>query len=617
LRPALHLLDSIPEPQAEALRSALALGPAADDRLALCAGTLSLLAAAAPVLVAIDEAQWVDAPSARALLFAFRRLDGLAVAALVNTRSGCATPFRDGTRAPVETSEAVPRPLEAAAAAQAAGNLGRAARLLDDALTSTEDPLLRADVQHQRALISMWRAAPAHASRQLLAEAARVERLDPARAARMTADAAWASFLAGELDAGLAAAEQASALAARGGGIVEVLCSGLLGVAHLLRGRSSEAFPLLRRFAPLFDDVQFLERTAGAVWPAALALVWLEQYDQARDAFGLLVDHARTQGSPALLPRALVGLSELEFRTGDWLSARAAAAEAAQLADETGQPLAHAFALLALARVAAPQGREADCTGHVFEAVRLTPSGTGAVLAYAGAQLGALELAVGRSEATIGHLEQVSERAAHHGLRDPGVLQSAPDLIEAYVRCGRVAEAEAALAELERQAHATERPWALATAARCRGLLAPAARFEAAFLEARELHESSEMPFDAARTELCYGSRLRRARRRSDARAPLRTALATFERLGAEPWAARARSELLATGETMRSGDAARTDELTPRELAIAELVAGGATNREAAAALYLSPKTIETHLSRVYRKLGVRSRTELARRLA
>ena len=117
--------------------------------------------------------------------------------------------------------------------------------------------------------------------------------------------------------------------------------------------------------------------------------------------------------------------------------------------------------------------------------------------------------------------------------------------------------------------------------------------------------------------ELAYGERLRRARRRTDARIQLRSALTAFERLGALPWAERAAVELRATGETVRSSDAARTDELTAQELEIARLVAGGATNREAATALFLSPKTIEAHLSRIYRKLRIRSRTELARRLA
>jgi hypothetical protein len=140
------------------------------------------------------------------------------------------------------------------------------------------------------------------------------------------------------------------------------------------------------------------------------------------------------------------------------------------------------------------------------------------VLAYAGTRLGALELALGRSEATISHLEQVAERAADHGLDDPGVIQWAPDLIEAYIRCGRKDDAQGALNRFEGLARATKRVWALATAARCRGLLAPTHRFEAEFREALAEHGRDENPFDRARTELCFGERLRRARRRIDAR---------------------------------------------------------------------------------------------------
>ncbi len=117
--------------------------------------------------------------------------------------------------------------------------------------------------------------------------------------------------------------------------------------------------------------------------------------------------------------------------------------------------------------------------------------------------------------------------------------------------------------------------------------------------------------------ELALGERLRRARRRSDSRQPLRAALETFDRLGARIWADRARTELAASGETARSRDPYASEQLTPQELQVALVVAQGATNKEAAAALFLSPKTIETHLGRVYRKLDVRSRTELARLLA
>jgi DNA-binding NarL/FixJ family response regulator len=129
--------------------------------------------------------------------------------------------------------------------------------------------------------------------------------------------------------------------------------------------------------------------------------------------------------------------------------------------------------------------------------------------------------------------------------------------------------------------------------------------------------QSEASDVDRARTQLCYGERLRRAGRRSDARKQLRAALATFERLGIDAWAVRARAELEASGETARRGDGGATDQLTPRELQVALVVASGSTNREAGAALYLSPKTVELHLSRIYRKVGVRSRAELASRLA
>ncbi len=210
-------------------------------------------------------------------------------------------------------------------------------------------------------------------------------------------------------------------------------------------------------------------------------------------------------------------------------------------------------------------------------------------------------------------LEALARRASEHGLKEPGVIQWAPDLIETYVRVGRSPEAELELAQFESLARKTQRTWALAAAARCRGLLAAEDGFEVEFSRALELHARTPTPFERARTELCLGERLRRAKRRAEAREPLRAALTTFERLGAALWTERARTELAATGETARRRDPYAAERLTPQELQVALVVARGATNKEAGAALFLSPKTIETHLGRVYRKLNVRSRTELA----
>jgi DNA-binding NarL/FixJ family response regulator len=152
--------------------------------------------------------------------------------------------------------------------------------------------------------------------------------------------------------------------------------------------------------------------------------------------------------------------------------------------------------------------------------------------------------------------------------------------------------------------------------ARCRGLVATDDRFDSHFDDALRLFNAAEMPFQAARTALNYGERLRRTGRRREARAQLQAALEIFHRLGAATWAYKTEKELRATGERIRRRDPSAAEQLTPQELQIALAVADGATNREAAASLFLSHKTIEHHLSVIYRKLGLRSRTELARAL-
>jgi DNA-binding CsgD family transcriptional regulator len=147
-----------------------------------------------------------------------------------------------------------------------------------------------------------------------------------------------------------------------------------------------------------------------------------------------------------------------------------------------------------------------------------------------------------------------------------------------------------------------------------RALLAPSDAFETWFDDALRLHGRTRDAFETGRTRLVYGARLRRTRKRIRARTELRGALEIFEHLGARPWADQARAELAATGETARRRNASTLDQLTPQELQIAQLLADGQTTREAAAALFLSPKTVEYHLGHVYRKLAIRSRQELVR---
>jgi len=507
---------------------------------------------------------------------------------------------------------------EAADEARRAGQAAKALELATAALASAEQPELRTRIEHLYGVIEMWSGSALAAYERLSKEAECVKTKDPVRAARLLTDAAWACFMGGEVNLGREAAQEARALAEGRGGLAEIVSGALLGIALLLSGERGTAEPLLRRHQALLEDPEFVERGYALLWPAAQALVWLEEHDQARTVFQGVIDHARAQSAPTILPYTLTGLADLDFRTGSWARAYADANEAVVLARETGQPVALSFALAGLARIEAAQGREADCRLHATEALDLgsAGAGVGSVVVYAAAALGLLELGLGRIEEAIGQLGRVADAVHAHGLDQPTVIQWAPDLIEALVRSGRREEAVELLASFERAAEASLSNWALGAAARGRGLLA-GDEFEGYFARALELHEALGAPFEIARTELCLGERLRRSRRRKEARTVLRSAIEHFERLAAGPWVERATTELRASGETVEPGGVIATNELTPQELQVALAVGKGATNREAGAALFLSPKTVEAHLGRIYRKLDIRSRTELAALLA
>jgi DNA-binding CsgD family transcriptional regulator len=547
---------------------------------------------------------------------AARALEGAALAA--RRRGGhaeAASAFDRAGRLSAEGFERARRLREAAADTWLVGRADDARGLLDDALDSADDPGVRAAIQHRRGVIDMWQGSPLASHALLVEEAARIEEHDPARAAKMLTDAAWACFMAAEISSGLETAERANALGTRVGGIAETLAKAVLGIALVLSGEARRAVPLFTDYLGLLDSVEAAPSLGlyQPLRPDGQLLMWFEQYDRARELLARTVDSARAGSALGALPYALSVLADLDFRTGNWAAAYAGATEAVRIAEETNQTTTLAFSLGCLARLEAAQGRESDCRAHSERALEIAYPRIGAVVALAGSGLGLLELGLGQVDQAMEQLEALARRAAEHGLKEPGVIQWAPDLIETYVRVGRSPEAELALAQFESLARKTQRTWALAAAARCRGLLAAEDGFEVEFRRALELHGRTPTPFERARTQLCLGERLRRAKRRAEAREPLRAALTTFERLGAASWSERARTELAATGETARRRDPYAAEQLTPQELQVALVVARGATNKEAGAALFLSPKTIETHLGRVYRKLNVRSRTELA----
>ena len=256
----------------------------------------------------------------------------------------------------------------------------------------------------------------------------------------------------------------------------------------------------------------------------------------------------------------------------------------------------------------------ANARRHGREAVALADGSDLALNRFwADGALGFLELGEGNSDEAVAHLESARAFAEREGLRLMMMVPWAPDLVESYVRVGRRSDARQLVAALDGQLVASQGALAEALLLRCVGLVADHGA-ERSYREAIAAHTKVLAPFERARTLLSFGEWLRRERRPGEAVAPLEEAVRTFRSLGAARWHDRASAELLAHGR--RPAAAPERSVLTPQEFRVARAVAGGATNREAAAALFLSPRTVEHHLVNVYRKLGIRSRSELARRV-
>lgn len=230
--------------------------------------------------------------------------------------------------------------------------------------------------------------------------------------------------------------------------------------------------------------------------------------------------------------------------------------------------------------------------------------------------LGFLELSVGDSEAADERLAPLAHSLVAAGLPEPGIARFLPDEIEALVELGRLDEAEHFANAFDQRARALGRPWTLAVARRARALVLAGRgdldRAEEAIGEALTHHQGFTQLFERARTLLVSGTIARRGKHKRAAREAIQEAIHAFENLGARLWADRARAEMARIG-----GRAASADRLTPTERRVAELVAEGMPSREVASRLFIAPRTVEGHLSRIYAKLGVRSRTELTRRMA
>jgi DNA-binding CsgD family transcriptional regulator len=311
---------------------------------------------------------------------------------------------------------------------------------------------------------------------------------------------------------------------------------------------------------------------------------------------------------------ALVHLAITECWAGRLARARQRALSAVELVGELGPGFSSVPADEALALVEAHVGN-VDAVRSIVARQAPPSSATRRGTLLFRAALGLVELSLGDTEAADFHLRAGLAAAEQVGCREPGIHRMHANAAEAAVALGDLDRAERIGRFLEEHGERTNHRWSLATGARVRSLVAGArgdlGEALAAVEQSLKRNERLSMPFERARTLLVKGVLERRARRRGDAKASFEEALATFEQLGARLWAKRARGELERVGLRRTSGEG-----LTEGERRVAELAARGLTNREVAAALFMSPKTVESNLTRTYRKLGVRSRAQLVARI-
>jgi len=339
--------------------------------------------------------------------------------------------------------------------------------------------------------------------------------------------------------------------------------------------------------------------------------MWADRLGEARQHLENACALAAAAGDEVARAALLVHLAQLETRAGDWAKAQRYADEAVLLSEQMGLRQIQSGSCSAAAMVAALTGRAEEA--RTTAGAGLAASRAAKEVMFAAhnlAVLGFLELSLGNPAGADSHLRGLVDLYTRMGYGNWGVNPFLPNAIEAALAQDEVARAENLLTQL---AHAgRDNPWAHATALRCRGLIAAAERDPRAAItaleKAAEAHECSQDPFERARTLLALGAALRRGNQRRAAREKLEEARDVFGHLGAPLWEAQASRDLASIG-----GRQPGTAGLTASERRVAELVARGNTNREAAALLLVSERTVATHLTHIYAKLGLRSRTELA----
>ncbi|MGW0197757.1 AAA family ATPase [Nonomuraea sp. NPDC003201] len=486
---------------------------------------------------------------------------------------------------------------------RAAGSAGRFPQPADRPARPLRDPLLTAEAAWIRAQVEYERGSPAVAAALALDGATSIAATDPARSVSILTEAVWYARDAGDHDL----VRQCAALLETvepGAPVV----AGLIGFRHLYDGRPDVGVPPMRELAGTAGQGKadgFVERLM-----AGFAGMLVAEDEIATEVLESLVADVREQGTLGRLTYALEPLAIVQLLRGRFMDADAGVTEALSLATDLGQDLQVVVLNAIAAWLAAVGGDEISCRSLAAGVLEhRTRHPTDAALALWA--LGLLHLAGGRFDEAAARLDEVCGGPARHDF----LIRAVPDHVEAAVRAGLPEQAARHLPALSDWAEQTGRPQAIALARRCAALLADEDAAAGHFTAALELHERDPRRYDQARTRLAYGEWLHRHHCHAEAKDQLADALGAFERLGARTWASRARAELSAQGERPSAHPRALDPltRLTPQELQVVRLAAAGMSNREIAARLFLSPRTVGHHLYKAYPKLGVTRRGELA----